>query len=114
MPVFWLATDDHDFAEVNHVDLLDQSGQLQRISYEDRPLEERVPVGGLKFSAEIEACVDALDEMTPPSEFKPEILSSLKKAYQPRADLCGGILHLGDASLQRPRLGAHRPKSSEI
>ena len=83
VPVFWLATDDHDFAEVNHVDLLDQSGQLRRISYEDRPLEERVPVGGLKFSAEIEACVDALDEMTPPSEFKPEILSSLKEAYQP-------------------------------
>ncbi len=83
VPIFWLATDDHDFAEINHVDLLDQSGQLQRISYEDRPPQERVPVGGLKFSAKIETCVDALDEMTPPSEFKPEILSLLKEAYQP-------------------------------
>jgi bacillithiol synthase len=83
VPVFWLAADDHDFAEVNHVDLLDQTGQLRRISYENRPSQERVPVGGLRFSAEIEACVDALDEMTPPSELKPEILSSLKEAYQP-------------------------------
>jgi len=83
VPIFWLATDDHDFAEVNHVDLLDQSGQPRRISYDDRPSQERAPVGGLKFSAEIEASVDQLDEMTPPAEFKPEILAMLKEAYQP-------------------------------
>jgi len=83
VPIFWLATDDHDFAEVNHVDILDPTGQPRRISYEDRPPQERVPVGGLRFSAEIEACVGAMDEMTPPSEFKPEILSLLRDAYQP-------------------------------
>ena len=83
VPIFWLATDDHDFAEVNHVDLLDQTSQLRRVSYEDRPSQERLPVGGLRFSAEIEACVGALDEMTPPSEFKPKVLSLLKDAYQP-------------------------------
>ena len=83
VPIFWLATDDHDFAEVNHVDLLDQTSQLRRVSYEDRPSQERVPVGGLRFSAEIEACVGALDEMAPPSEFKPKVLSLLKDAYQP-------------------------------
>ena len=83
VPIFWLATDDHDFAEINHIDLLDQAGQLRRISYDDHPSEARVPVGGLKYSTEIEACVDGLDEMTPSSEFKPEILSMLKEAYQP-------------------------------
>ena len=83
VPIFWLATDDHDFAEVNHVDLLDQAGQPRRISYEDRPSQERVPVGGLRFSAEIEASVEQLDEMTPPSEFKPGILALLKEAYHP-------------------------------
>lgn len=83
VPIFWLATDDHDFAEVDHVDLLDQAGQLRRISYQDRPTQERVQVGGLSFSAQIEACVGALDEMTPQSEFKPEVLMLLKEAYQP-------------------------------
>jgi len=83
VPIFWLATDDHDFAEIDHIVLLDQAGQLQRISYEDRPPHDRLPVGGLKFSAEIEQCVDALDEMTPPSEFKPKILSMLRDAYRP-------------------------------
>jgi bacillithiol biosynthesis cysteine-adding enzyme BshC len=83
VPIFWLATDDHDFAEVNHVDLLDQTGQLQRIAYEEGPPRGRVPVGKLKFSGEIEACVGAMDDMTPPSEFKPEILSRLGDAYQP-------------------------------
>jgi bacillithiol biosynthesis cysteine-adding enzyme BshC len=83
VPIFWLATDDHDFAEVDHIDLLDQAGQLQRIFYKDCPAQDRVQVGGLRFSAQIEACVGALDEMTPQSEFKPEIMSLLKEAYQP-------------------------------
>lgn len=83
VPIFWLATDDHDFAEINHVDLLDQAGQPQRISYDDGAPRERVPVGRLKFSDEIEACIGALDEMTPPSEFKPETLSRLRDAYRP-------------------------------
>ena len=42
-----------------------------------------MPVGGLTFTTEIETCIDALDEMTPPSEFKTEILSRLRDAYQP-------------------------------
>ncbi len=83
VPVFWLATDDHDFAEINHVDLVDQAGHLQRISYDDHPSEARLPVGGLRYSGEIGACVDALDDLTPPSEFKPEVLSRLREAYQP-------------------------------
>ncbi len=56
----------------------------------------------LRFSAEIEACVDALDEMTPPSEFKPEVLSMLKEAYRPGRTFARGVLHLDDASLHEP------------
>jgi len=83
VPIFWLATDDHDFAEINHIDLLDRSGQPQRISYQDGAPRERVPVGELRFSDEIQSCIGALDEMTPPSEFKPELLSRLRDAYRP-------------------------------
>jgi len=102
VPIFWLATDDHDFAEINHVDLLDQAGHSQRISYEDGARLERVPVGGLKFSDDIEACVAAMDEMTPHSEFKPEILSRLRDAYQPGRTLADAF-----AIWATTLLGAH-------
>ena len=31
VPVFWLATEDHDLAEVNHVDIPDASGKLDSV-----------------------------------------------------------------------------------
>ncbi len=33
VPLFWSASDDHDWAEVNHMHLIDYSGQLRRIEY---------------------------------------------------------------------------------
>jgi bacillithiol biosynthesis cysteine-adding enzyme BshC len=38
VPLFWNASDDHDWAEVNHTFLADSTGQLQRLEY---PLEAR-------------------------------------------------------------------------
>lgn len=38
VPLFWSATDDHDWAEVNHVHLLDADGHIRRIEY---PLDAR-------------------------------------------------------------------------
>ncbi|MBI3327623.1 MAG: bacillithiol biosynthesis cysteine-adding enzyme BshC [Nitrospinae bacterium] len=38
VPLFWNASDDHDWAEVNHVNLMDETGELRRIEY---PLDGR-------------------------------------------------------------------------
>lgn len=38
VPLFWNATDDHDWAEVNHVNIMDDTGELRRIEY---PLDPR-------------------------------------------------------------------------
>jgi bacillithiol biosynthesis cysteine-adding enzyme BshC len=38
VPLFWNASDDHDWAEVNHAYLVDGAGQLQRLEY---PMEAR-------------------------------------------------------------------------
>jgi len=43
-PVFWLASEDHDFAEINHTRWLDDSGTLRTISFDwegqGRPIEQ--------------------------------------------------------------------------
>jgi uncharacterized protein YllA (UPF0747 family) len=49
IPVFWLASEDHDFAEINHTRWIDDSGTLRTISFEwegqGRPIE-KLPITG--------------------------------------------------------------------
>ncbi|MEX2584325.1 MAG: bacillithiol biosynthesis cysteine-adding enzyme BshC [Gemmatimonadota bacterium] len=52
LPVFWVASEDHDWAEVNHTVLIDRRGELQRYELEGRdqrplPMSERQLEGDL-------------------------------------------------------------------
>jgi len=59
LPVFWLASEDHDFAEINHTRWLDDSGSIRTISFnwngQGRPIE-KLPM--------IEAAQRAFDEVS--------------------------------------------------
>ena len=33
VPVFWMASDDHDFEEINHIHILDKNNVIQKIQY---------------------------------------------------------------------------------
>jgi len=83
VPVFWLASDDHDFAEINHIRLLDKESQIEDIKYQGHPANLKTPVSKIVLSTEISNCIQQLKDLTHDSEFKPEILSQLGTAYQP-------------------------------
>ncbi len=57
LPVFWSASEDHDWAEVNHAHLLDPRGRLHRISLPDgdqRPL----PMSERRLENDLESLYD--------------------------------------------------------
>lgn len=83
VPVFWLASDDHDFEEINHFTLLDKHNRIADIQYQGHPAHPKIPVSEIILSMEISDCIQQLDECTYDSEFKTEILSQLSAAYQP-------------------------------
>jgi bacillithiol biosynthesis cysteine-adding enzyme BshC len=58
VPVFWLATEDHDLAEVNHVSIPGPDGLLSTLAVTPKGLPE-APVGLLAFGAEIVEVVEA-------------------------------------------------------
>jgi len=82
VPVFWLASDDHDFAEINHIRLLDKENKVEDIKYKGHPVNLKTPVSKIVLSTEISNCIQQLKDLTHDSEFKPEILSQLGTAYQ--------------------------------
>ncbi len=83
VPVFWIATEDHDFAEVANAELIDRDCALNRVSV---PLEmhlEGLPVGRVALDESINDTVQSLLAALPQTEFSEDLEKLLREAYQP-------------------------------
>ncbi len=78
VPIFWLATEDHDLEEVSHVSLPGPDGFLQTIATTTQGLPN-APVGTVRFGTEIQPAVDAAGDLLGEAE----ALSSLRACYRP-------------------------------
>ena len=83
VPVFWLASDDHDLAEIDHIALMDRDNRLREIRCEAAARESKIPVSKVPLPPDISDCIERLKALTLDSEFKAGILGSLSEAYQP-------------------------------
>ncbi len=81
VPIFWLASDDHDFREVNHINFIDKNNQPTKIIYESHPADAKTPVSKIILTDEITRLIEQLDTETHPSEFKQEVLDKLEEVY---------------------------------
>jgi bacillithiol biosynthesis cysteine-adding enzyme BshC len=63
VPLFWNASDDHDWAEVNHAYLVDGAGQLQRLEYPLDPKFEGWSVGEIPLDRGALAVIRRLSEV---------------------------------------------------
>ena len=81
-PLFWIAADDHDFAEVNHAYVLTQQHELQRLELRDG----RAPgsMHNRLLGGEIETLHAELQQLLPDTDFAHELTGFLAQAY--RAD----------------------------
>jgi bacillithiol biosynthesis cysteine-adding enzyme BshC len=75
--VFWLATEDHDFAEVNHV-VFPARRELRKLVYSAAPQAAR-PVGGILLDDSITPLVEEAWELLGASD----AMEALAAAYQP-------------------------------
>jgi bacillithiol biosynthesis cysteine-adding enzyme BshC len=113
VPVFWLASEDHDFAEVNHV-TFPARRELRKLSWESTP-KAAVPVGGVVLDEAITPLVDEAWELLGYSD----AMEWLAAAYRPGRTLAGafaefygkvfekhGLLILDAAGREAHRLGA--------
>jgi bacillithiol biosynthesis cysteine-adding enzyme BshC len=83
VPVFWLASDDHDSAEIDHIALLDKDNRLEEVRCRMPSPELKIPVSNLLLPPEISDCLQRLKDLTLDSEFKAEMIDHLSEAYQP-------------------------------
>lgn len=83
VPVFWIAAEDHDFAEVAKAELIGRDCQLKSVAVTDSLHEEGQPVGQVRLDESINAVVNELFELLPASEFAADMKALVKNAWQP-------------------------------
>jgi bacillithiol synthase len=85
VPIFWLATEDHDLEEVASTAVLDDDYRLVPLSDPGVRPAPHSSVGYVRFSEGVTAALDRLEASLPPSESRDRLLGDLREAYVPGA-----------------------------
>lgn len=91
LPVYWIASDDHDWEEANHTYVVDGSNTLHRITL-DAP--EDAPPASMRnrlLGAEIETALDQFVQRLPNTEFAGDLLDLLRACYRPGKSVAGAF-----------------------
>ena len=111
--IFWLASEDHDFAEINHV-VFPGKRELRKLVYTSAPEQGR-PVGGHVLDATIEPLVEQAAELIGWSDalealsagYKPgRTLAQAFRDFYARAFSAEGLLILDPSGREAHRMGA--------
>ena len=83
VPVFWMATEDHDWAEVRAAQVIACDGRLASVGVPDGLHKEGRQVGGVALDGSVEGATKRLFELLPSSEFLPDLEALVRDAYAP-------------------------------
>lgn len=87
LPVFWVASEDHDWAEIADLHLLDTANRLQRFALDDPAGEHAGGTGPSVAHRRLDATVHELIEQVrgvlPPTDFRDAMLDRFGAAYAP-------------------------------
>jgi len=87
VPVFWVASDDHDFAEIRLTTVLDDAGSLRALRYS--PAHEPVgqPASKIVLDESVRALTDELAAALGPRPERDDLVERLRRCYRPGVSL---------------------------
>ena len=76
VPMFWLASEDHDFGEINHAHFVQRDGEIGRVSFDWR--DKGRPIAGLDIAEEVREAIDAYWSSAQPGPFAESVRSLIE------------------------------------
>jgi len=85
VPVFWLEADDHDFLEVNNINIITKDNEQKNIKYFDKGVETEKylrPTGNMVFDEYIDSFVNEVEESMNKTDFTDSLFNQIRESYQ--------------------------------
>ena len=82
VPVFWVASEDHDWAEADHADLIGVDNELHRLQLAPPPRAGELPLHRLPLGPDIEAVVAEIAQLFPQTEFTQSYLDLIRGVWR--------------------------------
>lgn len=89
VPIFWLESEDHDFDEANHIDVINKQNELLRVGYPEQVAvdgeevkKSQKPVGSMVFDNEINSINIELREALMQTDFSEKIMAKIEEFYK--------------------------------
>lgn len=81
VPVFWLATEDHDLEEIATTAVLGESGEIVSVTVRgDRPAPGS-SVGYARLTSDVDAGLDQIEQALPEGEARAQVMHDLRECY---------------------------------
>lgn len=83
VPVFWVASDDHDFAEIRTVSVLDGAGRIRSLRYAPQHEPAGQPASRILLDETISELIEETGACLPESPHRAELLELVARCYRP-------------------------------
>ena len=114
VPVFWIATEDHDFAEVATAEFINRDCTLSRVQISAEIHSEGMPVGKVTLDQSIETTLQKILSSLPKTEFTDDLEKLLRDCYAPGKNFGDGFARMMTALVGDKGLILVDPLDSEL
>jgi bacillithiol biosynthesis cysteine-adding enzyme BshC len=94
VPVFWVAADDHDFAEIRSTTVLDEAGQIHDVRYAPHREPSGQPAAKIVLDDTVTEIVEDLRAHLPAGLHRDDIVSLVASCYRPGVTMAEAFARL--------------------
>lgn len=90
VPLFWLEGDDHDFTEINNLNVISKENEIKNIKYFEKGTEQEKylkPTGDIILDNFIESFISELEDSLNKTDFSESVFNGIKHNYKEGSDL---------------------------